>query len=71
MYEVQSWFKNNTLHRIGVMTNGAKEYFWAANADISAKIQAGDLVAFETRGKVIVLAEPVSTPYISLALLNN
>lgn len=70
IFETKSVFNEKIVYRIGLLANGSKEYFWAANADIVKKLRTGELINFETRGRVIVLASSDITHPPIVSLLN-
>jgi hypothetical protein len=70
IYETQSVFYNKTVYRIRMLVDGTQEHFWVANTDIVNKLISGELVIFETRGKVIVLAEDSPKAPLIVSLIN-
>lgn len=70
IFETKSIFSEKVVYRVGLMTNGRQEYFWAANFDIVKKLRTGELINFETRGRVIVLANSEIPNPVIVSLLN-
>lgn len=70
IFETKSVFNEKIVYRIRLLVDGSQEYFWAANTDIVNKLRTGELINFETRGRVIVLASADITHPPIVSLLN-
>ena len=68
--ETKSIFNDKIIYSVDLLTNGDREHFWVTSHDIFSKLKTGDLVSFETRGKVIVLAGAYSAHPVIVSLLN-
>lgn len=68
--DIWSTFQNTRIYRVTVQMNGNIEHFWVANEDIFTRMASGELMSFETRGNVIVLAHPVESRSVVISLLD-
>lgn len=68
--DIWSTFQNTRIYRVSVQTNGKLEHFWVANEYLFKRMASGELVSFETRGNVIVLAHPVESRSVVISLLD-
>lgn len=68
--ETTAVFRRCAVYQVGVLENGRLEHFWVANTAPRRHLIPGNLVAFETRGQVIVLARPVPSAPVIVSLLN-
>jgi len=69
-YEIEAMFNSHTVYRVGVLTNGELHHFWVANPAVGRNLIDKELVKFETRGDVIVLAEAISQARLIISTLN-
>lgn len=70
IYEIKSLLHHHKVYRVAVMIKGQPEYFWVANAAVGSELITGEMASFETRGKVIVLANIVDRFPPIFSLLN-
>lgn len=68
--ETAALFRRHIVHRVTMMENGRVEHFWVANTGPRHWLVPGELVSFETRGKVIVLAHSIPPAPAIISLLN-
>lgn len=68
--DILSIFQSTRVYRVTVQMNGKVEHYWVANESIYNRMASGELMSFETRGSVIVLAHPVESQSVVISLLD-
>lgn len=68
--ETAALFRRHVVHRVAILEDGRLEHFWVANTGPRHLLIPGELVSFETRGGVIVLAHSMPPAPAIISLLN-
>ncbi|GBG58506.1 hypothetical protein SPFL3102_03210 [Sporomusaceae bacterium FL31] len=69
-YHIEALFNKHTVYKVEILSDGQQKYFWVANHSVGKQLIDNEMVRFESRGDVIVLAEIVKYSPSSISRLN-
>ncbi len=70
VYDIEGFFNNHSVYKVEILSNGELQQYWVANETVGSHLIEQEIVKFETRGNVIVLAELVKHPTTSVSRIN-
>lgn len=69
-YHIEAFFNKHTVYKVQILSDGQQKHFWVANHTVGKQLIDNEMVKFESRGDVIVLAETVTYSPSIISRLN-